>query len=153
MLDSRREPQNKIGSLIKLNGTHTETEEETLQHMLQTQFPGSIIGEPTLNVVINGYNNRAGGADWNKSKILINHTKLKWAIQSSETFKAPGGDRIYPALLQQGLDSLLYQLCILLRASYALNYIPRMCRKIRVVFIPKPGRKTNAQAKSYRPIS
>ena len=41
----------------------------------------------------------------------------------------------------------------LFRASLALNYIPQTWRKVRAVFIPKPGRTSYTDPKDYRPIS
>lgn len=47
-------------------------------------------------------------------------------------------DGIFPALLQRGWDLLSSRLCILLRGSLALAYVPLAWREIKVVFIPKP---------------
>jgi len=47
--------------------------------------------------------------------------------------KSPGIDGIFPALLQKGLDVLIF------RARIAYGYIPVQWRTSRVVFVPKPG--------------
>jgi hypothetical protein len=38
-------------------------------------------------------------------------------------------------------------------ACLAFGYIPKPCRKVKVIFIPKPGRDTYEMAKAFRPIS
>jgi hypothetical protein len=76
---------------------------------------------------------------------------LKWAVFSFQPYKYPGTDGIMPIMLQQGFELLGGKLLMLLRASLALEYIPMSWKHIRVVFIPKPGK--SSQAKSLRPIS
>lgn len=39
------------------------------------------------------------------------------------------------------------------KSSIALGYIPAVWERVRVVFIPKPGKPTHSVAKDYRPIS
>ncbi len=60
---------------------------------------------------------------------------------------------IFPALLQQGIDLLIYPLVQIFRASFALGYIPTPWRRARVVFIAKPGKDSYAWAKALRPIN
>jgi len=55
-------------------------------------------------------------------------------------------------MLQQGFEQLAGDLFLVLRVSMALGYIPISWRHIRVVFIPKPGKKLS-QAKYLSPIS
>ncbi|XP_011313404.1 uncharacterized protein [Fopius arisanus] len=68
-------------------------------------------------------------------------------------YKSPGPDGIYPALLQKGGPQLLQRLLPTLRASLALGHVPYKWREVRVVFIPKPGKCSYDNAKSFRPIS
>jgi len=49
-------------------------------------------------------------------------------------------DGIYPVMLQRGPELLYSRLCNILRGSVAFGYIPKAWRKIRVSFIPKPGK-------------
>ncbi|GJQ68238.1 hypothetical protein Trydic_g19333, partial [Trypoxylus dichotomus] len=44
-------------------------------------------------------------------------------------------------------------LCTLLRATLAVGHLPSSWREARVVFIPKQGKTSYTEAKSYRPIS
>jgi hypothetical protein len=61
-------------------------------------------------------------------------------------------DGIMPIMLQQGFELLVCKLLMLLRASFALGYIPMGWRQVKVVFIPKPG-KLMSQAMSLQPIN
>ena len=67
--------------------------------------------------------------------------------------KAPGPDGIQPWVMKNLNESALDRLVILYRASMALGYVPRIWRKANMVFIPKAGKDSYKQAKSYRPIS
>ncbi|GJQ65068.1 hypothetical protein Trydic_g7218 [Trypoxylus dichotomus] len=64
-----------------------------------------------------------------------------------------GMDDIFLALRQQGLDLLFLVPCSLLRATLAVDHLPRNWREARVIFIPKQGKTSYTEAKSYRPIS
>lgn len=57
-----------------------------------------------------------------------------------------------PSLLQQGVDLLASRLCNLLRASFALAYIPQTQREVKVVFIPKARREYQTQTKTHWPV-
>lgn len=73
--------------------------------------------------------------------------------QNLQPDKAPGPDGIFPALLQEGLGSLIGPLTKILRANIALRYIPQLWRNTKVVFILKPGRNGHILAKDFRSIS
>lgn len=78
---------------------------------------------------------------------------MKWAIRTFKSFKSPGPDGIYPALLKQGLDILTSRLLKIFKASIALGIVPTPWSKVTVVFIPKPGQVSYADPKAFRPIS
>ena len=61
---------------------------------------------------------------------------------SFEPYKAPGMDNIIPVLLQQSLEEI----------TGLLTGVLRGC-KTKVIFIPKPGKKSYTEVKYYRPIS
>ena len=66
----------------------------------------------------------------------------KEAIMSFEPYKTPGMDNITPVLLQQSLQEITGLLTGVLRGCIALGYIPREWLKTKVIFIPKPGKKS-----------
>jgi hypothetical protein len=85
--------------------------------------------------------------------IVINQSKIRWALNTFKPFKSAGTDEIVPALLQQGMEYLSPHLCCIFRACLAYGYIPKAWRQVRVMFIPKPGKPDYTKAKAYRPIS
>ena len=78
---------------------------------------------------------------------------LRWVIEKFKPFKSAGEDGIFPALLKESGKILLEQLCEILRSSLALGYIPVKWEKVKVTFIPKPGKPSHCTAKDFRPIS
>lgn len=148
-----KDPANPVGTIKKPNGNYTSSGRETLQILMQTHLPESSETEIIENLPTSTCpNSRARKEDWSIAKEIITYEKIEWAIDSFDPYKAPGPDEINPALLQQGKDIIIPQLCRLLRASLATGYIPLTWRKARMVFIPKPG-KDYSQARAFRPIT
>lgn len=147
--------QCKLGSLKKPQGGHTATGEETLDLLLETHFPGckSIPANKTNTLPQQTHRNRGSRDEWKLANKLVDITKIVWAVKSFKPYKSAGPDGIQPIMLQQGIEELASPLCTLFRASLALSYVPQDWRKAKVVFIPKPGRDSYAQGKSFRPIS
>lgn len=124
-----------------------------IELLLSTHFPGcnttqteSLIGEGRIE---HPPSSRTKGL----ATRIFTPSKVDWAIRTFKPFKAPGGDGIFPALLQKGLEDLLPTLCELYRASFSFAYISKLWREVNVAFIPKGGGRSSAHPKSYRPIS
>jgi ribonuclease HI len=152
-----RDHSNQIGHLLKANGEFTDDAGEMLELLLRTHFPGARIittddnTEGEEGIPMPHYPHYRG------IKGLANHIfvpdRVRWAISSFKPHKAPGGDGIFPALLQKGMVYLLPHVVNLYKHSFMLGYIPKQWRQANVVFIPKGGGRSNAQPKSVRPIS
>ncbi|KAJ3665506.1 hypothetical protein Zmor_000998 [Zophobas morio] len=126
-----------LGFLKKEDGTFTATLEESAELLLQTMFPGS-----------------TRTTSHSKRDVADTQPSPKdWAVGSFSPYNSPGVDGIYPALLQRGMSRLRPILLPMLRACLAFSYIPNAWQKVKVIFIPKPGRQDYTLAKSYRPIS
>lgn len=78
---------------------------------------------------------------------------MKFAIHKFHSFKSAGLDEIFPALLKEGMDILIDRLGSIFKSSIALSHVPSLWEKVKVVFIPKPGRTVHSEAKDFRPIS
>lgn len=148
-----KEHMNQVGSLKKPDGTYTQGKEETLELLLSTHFP-----QCTKTTEHSQYRNefgywKPGKDDWMTVKEIVNERKIKWAINSFEPYKAPGVDGIFPALLQKGEEIIVPHLIRIFRAILAFRYIPNKWKEVKVVFIPKTGKKMGCDPKSYRPIS
>ena len=96
-----------------------------------------------------GIDNRANSL----SGIIFSPDKVKWAVSFFKPFKAPGGDGLFPALLQKVIALIMPGIIAISRASYNWGYIPTTWRQVNVIFIPKPGNRPSELSKSYRPIS
>lgn len=83
----------------------------------------------------------------------ITEEKIRWSVNSFSAFKSPGVDGIFPALLQKSIEVLTSYLQKLFIYSYLCSYIPKCWTAVKVVFIPKAGKRPSDEAKSYRPIS
>ncbi|XP_074111456.1 uncharacterized protein LOC141535431 [Cotesia typhae] len=91
--------------------------------------------------------------DWKIAAKVITPSRVRWAVGNFDNYKSPGPDGILPALLKEGTEILLKHLLHIFRSCVALSYIPSAWRMVRVVFLPKPGKASYDQAKSFRPIS
>nr|CAH7735162.1 unnamed protein product [Callosobruchus chinensis] len=152
-----RNPVSTMETVLKEDCSHTEDEEETLAILLSAHFSGSTESQ---NVDIRENREereaprlRASRDDWVYAKSVVTYGAVKRAIESFEPFKAPGADRIIPAMLQQSVDTITPKLMRLFRLSLATGVIPSPWEISRVVFIPKLGKPSYDVAKAYRPIS
>jgi hypothetical protein len=147
---------NPLTTIRKENGELTESGKSTLNIMIGTHFPDSTVidnNQDILNRIDTGVQIRTYRRDWEISKKVVDEVKLRWAIESFQPYKTPGPDMIYPILLQKGMPLLTSHLCRLFRACIAFGYTPQAWSRVRVVFLPKPGKDDYENPKSYRPIS
>ena len=147
-----REPIARLGSVKLPNGSFTETNEETLRHMLSVHFPGS-------RVINSAETWESAGGPWRREKEgsaiseIVTFARVGSAIKSFSPYKSPGEDGIYPVFLQKGSDLIIAPLVAIFRACLFMGFVPRIWRLSRVVFIPKVGKGDYTSAKSFRPIS
>ncbi|KAG5683018.1 hypothetical protein PVAND_012328 [Polypedilum vanderplanki] len=145
-----KDRSNQVDTLRLSSGEYVSEETEVLKHLLSTHFPEcEVVSDerPTLS------SRFACRESWNKSRRIASYSNIRRAIQSFHPYKSGGMDGIFPALLQHGVDVIVSPLHEIFAASLALGYIPKSWQQVRVVFIPKPGRASYDEAKSYRPIS
>lgn len=90
---------------------------------------------------------------WSLAAKMVYPREVEWAIKTFDFYKTPGSDGIYPILLQEGLNILLGSFTKVFSASIALKHILQVWSKIKVVFIPKPGKNGHVLAKDFRLIS
>ncbi|GBP07842.1 Retrovirus-related Pol polyprotein from type-1 retrotransposable element R1 [Eumeta japonica] len=84
---------------------------------------------------------------------IISHEKISWAIDSFSPFKSPGPDGIMPIMLQKAKEHIIPWLHRMFALCLSLNHVPSNWRKVKVIFIPKAGRRSHEDAKDFRPIS
>ena len=137
---------NKLGTLMKDDGTYSKSDDETLEELANAHFPGELAEKPSnfmYNVNISS----------EESESIFTDEVIKWAIDSFSHFKSAGMDDIFPALLQKVKDVVVPILKIVFTKSHAWGYVPVSWRNIKVIFIPKAGKRPSHKAKSFRPIS
>ena len=134
-----------LGSLTKPDGSYTESPEATLDHLLTIHFPS----DPSRD------DGEGGHERWALPEVdaIVSEKKILRAIKSFGLYKAAGPDGIFPAMLMYVRDALAPVLEAIYKACLALGYVPRVLRRTRSVFIPKPGKDSYSLASSWRPIS
>ena len=138
----------QLGMLKLPTGDFTNSNEQALQHMFDTHFPGC-----TVDGTVQYVRRQPTVADWRIVNRTISRDKIAWAISEMEPYKSPGVDGIYPILLQKGIDVLMPYLIRLYRSSMAYAHVPLNWQSVRVCFIPKVGKDEYVTAKAFRPIS
>ena len=126
--------------------------EETLNLLADVHFPGSVANDLQPYVDLNRSRYRPPGGTARIAKEIACSRKISWAIRQFEPYKSAGDGNIFPALLQQGIDIILPLLVELYKACLTFGYVPMTWRTAKVTFIPKPGKASYLDAKSFRPI-
>lgn len=139
--------QKEIGTVCKTDGTYTSTPEDTLIELLTSSFPD--FQEVTLKEQV--IQNSEDVDD--KVVAYITSEKVTSAFDSFKSFKASGPDDIPPIALKHLSTELLQYITQLYKAILTTGYTPRSWRKVRVVYIPKPGKDRYDTPKAFRPIS
>jgi ribonuclease HI len=144
-----RDKSINLGPLKLPDGSHTGGVAETLERLLEIHFPKDPAEEPLEEWNAEGHTKE----DEEMVHTMVNEWTVASAIKSFGSYKAAGPDEIFPALLQQAPKKLTSLLTQLMRASVLYGYVPKQWKQTKVVFIPKPGKATYAEAGSWRPIS
>jgi hypothetical protein len=113
----------------------TETRKKTLEELFRVHFPDS-------KPIDDSRDKRQGQqnlgkckrimhrVDWILAKRVINQSRIRWALGKLKPFRAAGADEIVPALLQQGGEQIVPQLCRIYRACLAHGFIPTARRQV-----------------------
>lgn len=152
-----RNPDAVLGSLRKPNGLFTQTKKETMELLMSTHFPGCVLvtDTPVWQATNDSRDDPSDRGDLQvelPDLSFISLEKVKWAINSFSPFKRAGPDNIQPALLQNMGPAATIRLYNILMACASLSYTPTCWRTSLLVFLPKPGKETYTEPKSFRPI-
>lgn len=147
--NSRR---HQIGSLKIGNGKYSKNREELIEALMKTHFPEcttlSTDNLPqTVPIVTND------SSDIELINEIVTETKVNDVLNNFGGFKAPSSDGIFPALLQKAPKSMIHILVNIFKSSLKCAYIPDLWKSVIVTFIPKQGKESYDEAKSFRPIS
>lgn len=149
-------PSIKLGSIRKNDGNFTSTLEESLETLISKHFAGSsLLIENENDEVDHEEQQIREHTDEMLKEIeeLINPATVEDIIDSFGPFKSPGGDQIFPALLQKSKKVIMQNIIKIFKGSLKLGYIPKCWRETNIIFIPKPGKEDYGDPKAHRPIS
>ena len=130
----------QLGAVEKRNGQYTNTDRQTLECMLDAHLrePETLVTTMVAGDMVQG---------------LLGEQQVRAAVFQSEAYKSPGGDGIYPAMLQQGWWRVGPWLRVIFRASLRMGYIPKLWQNARGVFLPKPGKESYTKTNSFRLVT
>ena len=138
----------RLGLVLKPDGTHTSSTKETLEVMLDEHFPGN---EPVQDIdnrsSLEGTPRAIDTLDW------ITEYRIKKAIQQFEPHKAAGPDGLRPIVLKNFPESVFSYLKQLFTACVEMAFTPNIWCHSTVLFMPKQGKKSYKEPRSFRPIS
>ena len=83
----------------------------------------------------------------------IDTHKVKASFDTFGPYKAAGADELKPIVLQKLPINMLDRIIDLYQNCIKLHYTPKAWREMKVIFIPKVGKKDYALAKAYRLIT
>jgi ribonuclease HI/exonuclease III len=83
----------------------------------------------------------------------ITEEEVRQAIQGSAADRAPGPDQISNKVLKAAGEHLTQPLQKLFNACVQAEYCPKYFKHSTTIVIPKPGKTTYKEPKSYRPIA
>ena len=82
----------------------------------------------------------------------INIERLNTVFQGFKAKKSPGPDSLRPQVLMQLPLNIMQYIIIIYKACIALHFTPSSWKNSTIIFIPKPGKATYTDPKSFRPI-
>ncbi|XP_078487324.1 uncharacterized protein LOC144745222 [Ciona intestinalis] len=134
----------QIGSLRKPNGEFTSTPGEALNVLFDAHFPDDVNishrhqnTDPSLVLEDDDLETR-----------IVTEDRVREAIKSFDPYKSAGLDKIYPILLQRGIDILVPHLKNLYSSSLKMGHVPSRWNEAKVVFPSKPEKEDYTSAKS-----
>ncbi len=134
-------------SLLNKEGNPTTTPGESLDVLLETHFPNHKRAEVNLleaSQVIDCPR---------EVEEYITAQRVRLALDSFGPYKAAGPDGFPPCVLKNLTGEAIEHLAKIYRYSIKTGWLPESWRRMKVVFIPKQGKSSYADAKAYRPIT
>ncbi len=105
------------------NGDLTRTPGKAQDIFQQSHFPGARTKRrPERSSNKSG----ANSADWHMARNMVTEDRVRRAVNSFMSYKAPGLDGIYPICLQKGLDQIIKYLIKIYKGSIAMGYTKTM---------------------------
>jgi len=139
-----------IGLIKDKDGQFSSDPSETIDILCSTHFPGCI--DETKEIIIPPMK-VATTQEITDITGYITESKTWKALFSFNTDKAAGLDGIKPLVLRYLTPNIVSIITDIYKACLKLAYTPTCWREMKVIFLPKPGKDTYDEVKSYRPIT
>ena len=78
---------------------------------------------------------------------------MEAATNEFQPFKASGPDGLYPVWLQNGWNQLKGYYPVIFQACLKHSYVPSAWKEGTGIFLPKPGKESYFEAKSFRMVT
>jgi hypothetical protein len=115
----------------------TQSKEKTLDLLLTTHFT---ISEVTQELVAAADTLHARRSDRRLAVRVITYRRVELAFLAPD--KSTGMDGIFPALLLEGREVVIPYLVRIFHACLSTGCVQDVCRQVKIMFIPKPGRNS-----------
>ena len=160
----------RLGTVRKPDGRLTESQEKTLQVMVDTHFT-SLNAPPqdnrtghnrADNHISSGENrsgenhsgdNRTNTTSSSDLDCIFSPKRMKKSLAEFDPLSAAGPDGIRPVMLQKAWETINAAYTNIAKASYRTSRTPVCWKKATGIFLPKPGKGDYYNPKSYRTIS
>ena len=139
----------QLGTIHWPCGAYSSSLYEALGCLLQTHYPGWTNPVDTHPLELPMVDQRF----LSTIEEIVTEERIGKAINSFDSYKSPGCNRVYPIMLKRGGDVLVTLLTDLYRACLRLRHIPPCWSHARVALLPKAGKKSYQRAKDFRPIT
>ncbi len=139
-------------SLLRQGDTFATSAEESLNFLLKQHFPLHLPlrEEEQISEDVGKFMNS------DRSEEILQYFqvwRVKAATASFQPMKAAGPDNLKPVVLQHIGDEALVKITNFFKRSMMSSFIPKRCRQMKEVFIPKMGKDDYSVPKAYRPIT
>ena len=149
----RRNETVRISNVIKHNGEFKKSPPETFNYLLDILSPGRQQTENQAtgyNLVNNPF---MRPEDTEMIANICSFERMEAAINEFQPFKAPGPHGLYPVLLQKGWNQLKGYYHVIFQSCLRHSYVPSTWTEGTGIFLPKPGKESYVEAKSFRMIT
>ena len=143
-----RKESSHLGMVTKSDGSSTSNTGETLRVMLDEHFPGSEnIIELDVRSSFEGDARPIDSLEW------ITNARIRRALNQFKPHKTAGPDGLKPIALRQLPEAAITYIRHIYTACIEIEFSPiRWCHSI-VLFMPKQGKKSYKEPRSFRPLS
>ena len=149
----RRNETVRVSNVIKHNGVFTKSPLETLIYLLNILSPGSqqtenhatrydLVGNPFMRP-----------EDTEMIANICSFERMKAANNEFQPFEPPGRDGLYPVLLQKGWNQLKKYYHVIFQVCLRHSYVSSAWKEGTDIFLPKAGKESYFEAKSFRMIT